>query len=692
MEKLSDKQLVTARQEFKPYLASNHNVFSKLKLKTPLSAFSQKLNTTFESLGCVGYNAAKKQLTATINIKRTTGYSGSLCTNGSYEYVRFYMDYQNGDGWEDMGVVGVNVHDIATSKDCDGNNETPINYVVRLDINPKRANCTSANLPVVRAVLAWNVIPEPNDPELTIGTYVWSDKKDAQIQMDAYKFFIPNFPIFELDDLFHSAILNPNISLNQLSVEHPEKLSVLNKAKASLMPKALSFTELSGLYNSEKIKPHRFGYKELHQAMHISDSIAYNEISNMFEVNNWNLNDSLVDLNTLNCDTQYEELVCVGADYHREALVGTIKIKKSSGYNGGLCTAGSKEYVSFWIQNEENCEWVHAGTSHVTVHDIQEVPDNGLFYSVVLPYHFDGLKKDCTKPQVLKVKAVLSWNVAPDGMACSRWGNILESYVQLQPKRVFEGEGPEIVAIGGVDIDYINATGLTIPSAHFKFTGLPVTSGSAFGGLIIVEAETNAFDGQRYKVRVDNMSDGSSYYVSNSFIMDEVIYVSNPDPVTNEYTYYGDASNNSLNAVAKFYHPTNDAIRITIEHMDGTSFSKIIQMDNASPVLELNIENYGDCSHFIKGLPIKGDFSVSESHIEYYRLSTNINNIPVTILEHVTPTNPADTAFSGNFEFTASTTKNCGAITLYAKPRTIVNSIKMHDGRHLPKTICLKGN
>lgn len=47
------------------------------------------------------------------------------------------MDYQDGDGWEDVGVIVVNVHDIPTKKDCSNKDEKPIAYVARLDIKSK---------------------------------------------------------------------------------------------------------------------------------------------------------------------------------------------------------------------------------------------------------------------------------------------------------------------------------------------------------------------------------------------------------------------------------------------------------------------------------------------------------------------------------------------------------------------------
>ena len=66
------------------------------------------------------------------------------------------------------------------------------------------------------------------------------------------------------------------------------------------------------------------------------------------------------------------------------------------------------------------------------VHDLP-IPKDGISYSVILPYDFSKLKADCEKPQVLKLRAVLSWNSAPKTMDCSNYGNVIESYIQIPP-------------------------------------------------------------------------------------------------------------------------------------------------------------------------------------------------------------------------------------------------------------------
>ena len=46
-------------------------------------------NVDYEQLECLGLNYNEEKLVANIRIKSPTGYSGSLCTPGSIEYVAF---------------------------------------------------------------------------------------------------------------------------------------------------------------------------------------------------------------------------------------------------------------------------------------------------------------------------------------------------------------------------------------------------------------------------------------------------------------------------------------------------------------------------------------------------------------------------------------------------------------------------
>src|SRR5262249_38630245 len=143
-------------------LAQNPNYFGNL-VNTPFKPVKTILgNTTYEEISCVGFNPDKDLLEATIKIKLPFGYGTDLCRAGTFEYVRFYLDY--GSGWEDAGVAGFNIHDIPNIHDCTGAADKPLTYVVSRQIDPIRNFCGHPRLPKVRAVLSWNYIPPAASP------------------------------------------------------------------------------------------------------------------------------------------------------------------------------------------------------------------------------------------------------------------------------------------------------------------------------------------------------------------------------------------------------------------------------------------------------------------------------------------------------------------------------------------------
>ncbi|WP_299443855.1 hypothetical protein [uncultured Aquimarina sp.] len=692
METLNEKQLLTARKEFNKFLAVDGKNLGKLNLKTPISFFKGKMNTEFESLACIGYNPEFKELTATVRIKKATGYSGSLCTNGSNEYVRFYVDYQDGNGWNDEGYVALNVHNIPTKKDCNEKNQKPIDYVVRLSINPKTPLCTQPNLPKVKAVLSWNSIPAEDDPNLTLGTYLWSDVKEENIQIKPIKLQLPEIP--NLVNLLEIAVLNPNISFNNLSDNYPESATILKKAKEQLKNSKIDFSELAGTYQNEKVESHRFGFKLLKEAEFSNNLEVIKNINSLFEINKIPFADSFAKLEQLKCNTDYEELHCVGADYHREALIGTFKIKRPLGYNGDSCTDGSKEYVSFWIQEEENCNWVHAGTTFVNVQDIKEIPDNGLSYSVILPYDFSNLKEPCSNPQVLKVRAILSWNQPPEGMDCSGWGNVVESYIQLSPSIIWDKKSPKLITLGGVSRDQIdNSTGLTTSGATIEFNQKPTLMGSPFGGTIVVQGISAPLEGQKYKVKITNEKTKESYYLNNELTLlgyDPVtgkVTHKKETPVNNAYEYrkYEDNINSIL---ARFTPGTNDLLKVTIEHLTSTEDKdyQVIQLDNTVPQLTLDINDNGNCSHYPKGGTIIGNFTVAEDYLHKYAITTDLGDYEKT---GGTLDQSGTVSGYGEFKIKADDDKNCGSISLTAIEKTIWNSAWTGRSSKIRKTVCL---
>jgi hypothetical protein len=688
MKKLTEKQLSIAREEFASHILFDKMDFSKAPLKTSLAFYKQKFNSSYEELGCIGYNATFKELTAVVKIKKSSGYLGNMSTEGSYEYVRFYIDYEDGEGWEDVGVVNVNVHDILRAKDCDHKEKKEIHYVVRLPITPKKKKCNIKNTPKVKAVLLWNVVPKENDPNCVSGSYVWGDKKEAYIQIEPY--FLPfyEFELPAINAFFESVILNPSIPLNQLIAQDVEKEKTFKKIQAVTAQKNLGFGELVNMYKSEEVASHRFGQNLLQKIKAPTVFGIDEKISKLFKNNNILLEEALEKFDLLACDTSYEELVCVGADYHKEALVATVKIKKQYGFNGDACSNGSKEYVSFWIQNEPDCEWKHAGTASVNVYDVDELPEDGLYHSIVLPYNFEAFKNN-NPNTVLKVRAVLSWNTEPSGMDCSKWGNTLESYIQLQTVGDWDGVRPKLFSIGGIPTTKITNSGLTSENVKIGGNNSQVApEGAAFAGWIIAQGISNTFIGQKYRVKIKNLDQGGhSYYLMNEFnvLTQNGTYESQSPDTEGWYTYLS-YQKNATGVLANFRPGTNERLEIIIENSDGThSDAHIIQMHSTPPEIELNIVNYGNCNHFKKGGELRGDFTVYHKYLRKYALRYG----KLGIYKPISGIDPeGDTNGSAEFRIDLSQ-ENCGEITLTASSKVIVNSIRMASARGIEKNICL---
>jgi len=144
------------RTQFKSFLLQNPNYFGNLEVSDFKPIKVIKGNTTFEQMVCVGLNPPYDRLEAVVQIKADSGYGGDICSPGTREYVRFYVDLFDNGVWHDVGVSSVRVHDIPGDK--------PICYSVRRDFNSIRKFCLFENIVKVRAILQWNVPPPANSP------------------------------------------------------------------------------------------------------------------------------------------------------------------------------------------------------------------------------------------------------------------------------------------------------------------------------------------------------------------------------------------------------------------------------------------------------------------------------------------------------------------------------------------------
>ena len=130
----------------------------------------------------------------------------------------------------------------------------------------------------------------------------------------------------------------------------------------------------------------------------------------------------------------YEELTCVGYNPQLSKLEAVVYVKQESGYNGGICTPGSTEYVRFWLSFDNGVTWIDQGMESFTAYDIPG--PHPLEYAVAL--RIDPARLFCTTENLPMVRAILSWNDPPvDPNTPPVWGNTLDGRIQIEPWFIF---------------------------------------------------------------------------------------------------------------------------------------------------------------------------------------------------------------------------------------------------------------
>lgn len=678
------------RLHFQSMLAKNANYFGNVpnsKLKANYVIVS---NTNYEEISCVGYNPDTRNLEATFSIKRSSGYLGSLCSNGSLEHVRFYIDFHDGAGFIDQGAVAVNLHDIPNSKDCNGKSIFPIMYTATLKTKTSKFSmCQNPILPTVKAILSWNQEPPADTPNWPP---VWGNVVKADIQLK------PLMLIKEISDDF-SKFLEYAVDFPDLSTKELTEISGIDIAKLKPQPESLQLDELIKRSVKVKVPATRFAYKSVYKMMKYPTSKITMMEKTIFDSSKIKVS-SLIDefikipIDKSKANIDYEELDCIGLDYNIESLVATFSVKKKYGFSGDLCDDGSNEYIAFWVDWDNDCNWEYLDTVKINVHDIQMKGDC-LNYSVSLPLDTTYRKKICSEPNVIRIRGVLSWNIAPsitDPNKLQYYGNRIDAHVQIKPgTEIEQGDViPLFNIIGGIDVDHVNdVTGLTKPGSFFAFNGKTVPNEAPFGGVVVLNGPT--FSGERYKIKITNLNTGTVTYPANSFIVvghlthaPWVQYTTQSvDP--EGYYHFLAPEKNTLNVLARFTPGTNDKfqVELKVDTVPGV-FTKTIQMDNIIPELKLSVDDGDDCTYYKKGDPITGHFYVNDLHIKNWefkcRWGGNLNGTANT------PALPGQ-------DFSIPTAANaypCGSVSLYAKDKTIINSQSIGFEKRASYAICLQ--
>ena len=554
-EKLIEKlEVESERQQFKHLTAVNPDYFGNLTDETIKSkykvVFPMSYNTQYEELTCVGLYPEDNLLEAVVEVKLPYGYKGSLCTEGSKEYVAFYIDYDDGDGFVGAGAaVEVNVHDLSFV------NGGHLYYAVRKAFIPKEyLKCDNPQIVKVRAILSWEQLP-------TGPGYVpvWGNVVDTwvQIKQEVTGPVILPMPAYELKPVENLEITKPLPEEEVIPPIGPfpplgQFMISGNKAEIkSLIDKTIEAEKK--IKEEGKVEEERFEFNNLIMQYpnyfgSISESQDKDEILNaVYSLPPKTVEallpkltidpDWLVPVKLMLYNTTYEELVCVGLHPEDDLLEAVIEVKLPNGFNGGLCTLGSTQYVAFYIDYHDSTGYQHVATTTVGAHDIPDVNDKHLFYAVKanIPNIASKLKA-CEIENIVKVKAILSWDQDPTPfghMYTPAYGNVLERNIQIRPK---DGASVkcDIESVNEVHTDDISQSGgnegLAVKIA------VPGVFDRPFGGKIGCWGNVNIPDAAYYRFRYSN-DNGASW---KDITDDRIARDPSPWILTKIRKHYGD--------------------------------------------------------------------------------------------------------------------------------------------------------
>jgi hypothetical protein len=644
-----DDDVPYERAHFVELLTHNRNHFgnSPGSGQQPLAILADLVNdTSFEQLSCIGFSPLLNLLSATIEIKRPDGFGGGLCTNGSWEYVRFWVDY--GSGWDGIGYVSVNTHNIANSIDCAKALTKPLFYTLSIKFEPTHQLCSIPVLPKIRATLSWNELP-PDDP---YWSPVYGNIVEDHIQSLAKSTAPPTVYTSGVD-------LPPTINDDDTFLEPPGTCHEIEEGSVPMLP-------------SEDVRP----------------------------------GDPLVQT------TAWEQLTCLGLDWSLGTLVATVRVKRPEGYNAPPCNDTAFEYVSFWADWNNTCKWTFLGTTKFYVHDFNKAfPPGGLVYTAVMPVDVSNFSAPCNQTKIGRVRAALSYNsLPPTPPAHAPRGNFLQTHVHLQPYTGVppNPNQPHIRTIGNVFVQQIETlptgTGMTISQAQVIGGGFaafadawpPHTRECPFGGLIIVTGEPVL--GHSYRLMARPYPPPYSAYpgvqVANRIMVadatDPLDPIKHYDPGTDGWFDYLPFLNN-YEFTLSYWYPPDGSWQIRLEmgtssiphvHEAYTDWYKVF-VNNEGPTAEtVHIALTGTggqlCGDLTVGTTVTGTFDAVSPYFGYYGfslapggLNPNPIVVPINIGFPVTPVPPPGSTWSLN----TNGATPCGyVVSLGVVDRTVYNS------------------
>lgn len=592
-------------------LIQNPNYFgnlSELDIKDLPKPVLKKIGDTgFEELTCLGYNPDTQVLTAIVRIKQTSGYLGGPCTDGSQEFVRFYLDYGDGS-WVDHGVASFNIHDLGFKDD--------LCYAVSIVVKPKKSSCCDDKpvLPKVRAILSWNDLPTANMPAWPP---VWGNVLERDIQIDPH-----NPLICWLDKSFEVPgveKIDPELAKQLKKVISAQPVAPKPKANlAELTAELDKYDELAVMRNIYPAMTMLAAKKTSFDSYEVLKAVDLD----FFELEGFT--------SKLKFNTSYEELHCVGLDRDKSYLHGIVQVKRPNGYSGNLCKAGSHEYIAFYL--DFGSGWVYMGTTSVVVHNISSIPAGGLWYQASLPVDLDAYRDEWCKTGRARIRGILSWSTPPtpyDPDHVAHWGDWEDCWIEIKP--LPDGIQPGIFTpfldtIGNISVSKIDAAGYATGDA---VGSIYTAEDSPFGGRI--DLGGGAFfppTPLEYRIMLQGPNDPAPYAWTMPFKADVTTYPSTSaveTPVTASGDWFPYLPSTTVSVADKllgtfkglddglytiyleFRQPPGPVIAITP--------TKDFMVDNTRPSVDVEITSgTGNCGKFNVGDLIAGTFSATDLH------------------------------------------------------------------------------
>ncbi len=133
-------------------------------------------------------------------------------------------------------------------------------------------------------------------------------------------------------------------------------------------------------------------------------------------------------------NTTYEEIGGVGFQPDFNRLEAIVYVKQPLGYSGDICSAGSQEYLRFFLSFDGGATWEDQGMTSFTAYDIPQAAEERLEYAATL--EISPIKKFCLFHNFVLTRVILSWNLEPpagDPDFVPPWGNTHDTHIQIDP-------------------------------------------------------------------------------------------------------------------------------------------------------------------------------------------------------------------------------------------------------------------